>query len=260
MAGYLGHPLRQRVALDMQGCTGPKPKVLPRTITAGEKRKVASIISGTRCDEGYPSRARNQGFCIDEIGQHHHMGDYFGHPLRLGAACQRPENGPARAGSRNSCQEPSWACAPVRGSSQGPKPKILRRLSWAAGRGLRQGYHHHMANHFGHPLRLPGREANDFAPIILGRRGQASAYKALARTPPDFSGRLQLSGQQDLAYWGGWRQGCASRCTGGVRKGSKGPLSIPSTGVKADVFLLFGGSGFGSGFKVPGSGPKCGKS
>ena len=46
-----------------------------------------------------------------------------------------------------------------------------------------------------------------------------------------------------LACWGGWRQSCTSRCTGGARSGSIRPFStgsshcLPSAGVKADVFL-----------------------
>ena len=32
-----------------------------------------------------------------------------------------------------------------------------------------------------------------------------------------------------LAHWGGWRQGCASRCTGRARRGSIRPLSIGSS-------------------------------
>ena len=58
-----------------------------------------------------------------------------------------------------------------------------------------------------------------------------------------------------LAHWGGWRQGYASRCTGGARRGSIRPFSIgslyclTSTGVMADVYLqclttlVMGGNG-----------------
>ena len=39
----------------------------------------------------------------------------------------------------------------------------------------------------------------------------------------------------DLAHWGGWRQRCTSRCTGGARRALY--VHKLNTGVKADVFL-----------------------
>ena len=42
-----------------------------------------------------------------------------------------------------------------------------------------------------------------------------------------------------LAYWGGWRQGCASRCTGRARRGSIRPFSIGSS----HCLTQYGGKG-----------------
>ena len=62
-----------------------------------------------------------------------------------------------------------------------------------------------------------------------------------------------------LAHWGGWRQGCASRRTGGARRRSMRPLSIGSSHCLNQYgcigCLVMGGNGLSrpggnSGFRV----------
>ena len=49
------------------------------------------------------------------------------------------------------------------------------------------------------------------------------SFQELGRWVLGYSHRIYL------AHWGGWRQGCASRCTGRARRGSIRPLFIGSS-------------------------------